>query len=270
MTRILLIEDNEANLELMSYLLQAYGYAIETAGDGAAGLRAAQRQRPDLIICDVQIPIMDGYEVAHRLAQHPQLADVPRIAVTAFAMVDDRRKALDAGFHGYFTKPIAPETFVEQIQSFLTPAQRRVQRASAPDAQANPTAPAARGYTVLVVDDNAINLEFAAALLGRSGYEVVTAPGMAAAIGRLRECKPDLILSDVCMTDGSGYDFIKHVKADPELRDIPFVFLTSTMVAPRERTRGLELGAARYLVRPIEPHLLLQEVGICLGNPVER
>jgi CheY-like chemotaxis protein len=116
---ILLIDDNEINLELMSYLLGAFGYEVRTACDGPAGLAAAERDPPDLILCDVVMPGMDGYTVARMLAAHSCLADVPVVAVTALAMVDDRDKVFESGFDGYITKPIDPETFPLEIASFL-------------------------------------------------------------------------------------------------------------------------------------------------------
>src|SRR5260370_38779190 len=95
--RILLIEDNPANLELMSYLLTAFGYAPLSAVDGGEGLEAARREKPDLIICDVQLPTLDGYQIAKILKAAPALRTVPLVAVTAFAMVGDRDKVLAAG-----------------------------------------------------------------------------------------------------------------------------------------------------------------------------
>ena len=86
---------------------------------------------------------------------------------------------------------------------------------------------------------------------------------------RAREVPCDLILSDVCMLDGSGYDFIRAVQADPRLRAIPFVFITSTMLDERDRAQGLALGAARFLQRPIEPEEFLAQIKECLREPRE-
>ncbi len=118
---ILIIEDNPANLELMEYLLTAHGYTVLTARDGEEGLEAARRERPDLILCDIQLPGIDGYEVARRIKASSALRDIPLVAVTAFAMVGDRDKVLAAEFDGYLSKPIAPETFVQQVENFLRP-----------------------------------------------------------------------------------------------------------------------------------------------------
>lgn len=117
--RILVIEDNPANMELMVYLLKAYGHQPLCAYDGADGLAVARRQMPDLIICDVNLPKLDGYAVISALKQHPALHAVPAVAVTALAMVGDREKLLSAGFDGYIGKPIEPETFVLQIERYL-------------------------------------------------------------------------------------------------------------------------------------------------------
>jgi CheY-like chemotaxis protein len=116
---ILLIDDNPTNLELMSYLLCAFGFTVRTALSGAEGIDMACQAAPDLIMCDVLMPGMDGYTVVRQLRTQPALAGVPVIAVTALAMVDDRTKALESGFDGYISKPINPETFVGEIAAFL-------------------------------------------------------------------------------------------------------------------------------------------------------
>jgi CheY-like chemotaxis protein len=118
-SRILIIEDNPANLELMAYLLSAFGHTTLSASDGEAGLAKAIAEHPDLIICDVLLPKVDGYEVARRLKMHPVCRTIPTVAVTALAMVGDRDRVLEAGFDGYLNKPIDPEAFVAEIESFL-------------------------------------------------------------------------------------------------------------------------------------------------------
>src|SRR5437660_385875 len=95
--RILVIEDNPANLELMRYLLAASGYEPQSAPNGERGLEAARRQVPDLIVCDIQMPGIDGYEVIRRVRSDPGLRPVRVVAVTALAMVGDRDKILAAG-----------------------------------------------------------------------------------------------------------------------------------------------------------------------------
>jgi len=137
--RVLLIEDNAANMELMTYLLQAFGHATLAARDGKEGLEIAQREDPDLIVCDIQLPVMNGYEVARRIKADPALRNIPLVAVTAYAMVDDRRKTLAAGFDGYLTKPIAPcAPICEPHPRYLHPRPRpRLARRARADARSS-------------------------------------------------------------------------------------------------------------------------------------
>src|SRR6516165_7555623 len=105
-TQILVIEDDPASLELMGYLLRAFGYTPITVGTGEEGLEAARDAFPDLIVCDIQLPGVDGHDVARQLKGDPILRTVPLVAVTALAMVGDRDRVLAAGFDGYISKPL--------------------------------------------------------------------------------------------------------------------------------------------------------------------
>jgi len=118
--RILYVEDNEQSLYLVTFLLKSNGYEVIQARDGNEGLEAAVTFRPDLILLDMQLPSMDGYTVARRLRDNPDLAETPIVAITSFAMMGDREKALDAGCTGYIEKPINPETFLMEIGRYLT------------------------------------------------------------------------------------------------------------------------------------------------------
>lgn len=123
--RILVIEDDPASLELVTFLLEAAGYEFLIATDGASGLDLALRENPDLVLSDVQMPALTGYELAQRLRAESAWRRVPVVAVSAFSMRGDREKALAAGFDGYLTKPIAPLSFIPEINAFLPAELRR-------------------------------------------------------------------------------------------------------------------------------------------------
>lgn len=123
--RILIIDDNSANLYLMAYLLREAGYEVIVAGNGQEGLEVARTRLPDLIICDAQMPVMDGYEFARHAKRDPMLAGLALVSVTAYAMAGDREKSLAAGFDAYLSKPIVPENFARQIAAFLGEAKRK-------------------------------------------------------------------------------------------------------------------------------------------------
>ena len=116
---ILIIEDNEQNRYLATFLLEKRGHRVTCALDGPSGIAAARHLRPDLILLDIQLPGMDGYEVARLLRGIEHLRGLPIIAVTSYAMVGDREKAMASGCNGYIEKPINPDTFVDEVARFL-------------------------------------------------------------------------------------------------------------------------------------------------------
>ena len=120
--RILVIEDDPASLELLKYLLERAGHSVRGAPDGATGLRAALENSFDLILCDLQMPELTGFEVIARLRSSPDWRPVPMIAVTAYSMPGDRESVMAAGFAEYMTKPIDPDNFLADIDRWLAQA----------------------------------------------------------------------------------------------------------------------------------------------------
>lgn len=258
--RILVIEDNAPNLDLMVYLLTAFGHLAIAACDGKEGLRIAALEKPDLILCDIQLPEMDGYHLVSKLKSDPECCSIPTVAVTALAMVGDRDRVLRGGFDGYVAKPIDPETFVKRVEAFVGSSRPSAHAAACPGIDPPPRKP----RTILVVDNVEANLELACATLEPSGYNVITSSGPREALAKAKHDPPDLILSEVRMPEGSGYELIQAVKSEERLADIPFVFLTSSMREEEHRERGLALGARRFLTHPIEPEDLLEDIQACL------
>lgn len=119
MNDILLIEDNEQNRYLTTFLLEAKGYQVTCAADGAEGVALAERLLPSVILLDIQLPSMDGYAVARALRANAALRETPIVAVTSYAMQGDRERTIAAGCSGYIEKPIDPETFVADVERFL-------------------------------------------------------------------------------------------------------------------------------------------------------
>jgi CheY-like chemotaxis protein len=122
MPLILVVEDNEESLALMDYLLCCFGHEVLQARNGAEGLETARGNPPDLVIIDLQMPVMDGFELLGKLREDAHLRSIPTIAVTALAMLGDRDRVLAAGFDGYLSKPIDPATFAAELEPHLPPA----------------------------------------------------------------------------------------------------------------------------------------------------
>ena len=123
--RILIVEDNELNMKLLHDVLEVHGYAIIATREGAAVLPLARAKRPDLILMDLQLPDISGLEAVQELKSHEETRDIPVIAVTAFAMVGDERKALGGGCDGYVAKPIHLQDFLGVVKRFIGAGERR-------------------------------------------------------------------------------------------------------------------------------------------------
>ena len=117
--RILIVEDNGANLYLISFILKNSGYEVIQAREGTKGVALAIKEKPDLIIMDIQLPDIDGLEATRLIRASEADAKIPIIALTSYAMLGDREKALAAGCTGYIEKPINPDTFMEEIKKYL-------------------------------------------------------------------------------------------------------------------------------------------------------
>ncbi len=220
MARILIIEDNPANIELMSFLLGAYGHTPLSAADGPRGVAAARSERPDLIACDVNLPGMDGFAVLAALKTEPLLSGVPILAVTALAMAGDREKVLAAGFDGYISKPIEPESFVAELEAFLAAAPTAAAAAASVPAPAPAPAPAAQpapapkpvaapeARTLLLVDDDRFMLGVLNDMLVGQPYRVLSACSGEEALEVLDHEAVEVILCDQAMPGMRGTEVL--------------------------------------------------------------
>lgn len=117
--RILLVEDNEDNLAVYRAILQYAGYEVLEARDGVAGVAEARAGRPDLILMDISIPKIDGFEATRILKTDPETRGIPIVALTAHAMDEDRERAREVGCDGFLAKPVEPRRVVREIKRFL-------------------------------------------------------------------------------------------------------------------------------------------------------
>jgi CheY-like chemotaxis protein len=117
--RILLVEDNPDNFELVRFLLEREGYQVLEAHDGGQGIQLARQEHPDLILMDLSLPQVDGWTAAGQLKADPETAAIPLVALTAHTLPGDRKRALEAGFDGYISKPINVASLIEALQKAL-------------------------------------------------------------------------------------------------------------------------------------------------------
>jgi two-component system cell cycle response regulator DivK len=117
--RILIVEDTEDNRQIMRDLLGGVGFDLVEAHDGEAGVIAASEHKPDLILMDFQLPVLDGYEATRRIKANPSTRDIPVIAVTSYALSGDEAKAMEVGCSGYIAKPFSPRKLLAKVREFL-------------------------------------------------------------------------------------------------------------------------------------------------------
>jgi len=256
----------------MVYLLTAFGHEALEAHDGVEGLERASQEKLDLILLDIHMPRMDGYETVRHLREKRECGGVPIVAVTALAMVGDREKILASGFDGYIAKPLDPETFSSQVQEYLGAAHPVSSRPPVRSQHHSVSAripPLNKFAVVLFVDNMQTNIDLVRSILEPSGYEVFAALSAKEGLDLAQRIKPDLIVSDVHMPHHDGYDFMRMVQAQPALSTIPFVFLSSSVWSLKERERALVEGAKKFISRPIEPQALLDQLKDCIPTGIE-
>jgi len=266
--RILVVEDTAHSMQLMTYLLSAYEHTVVEAGTGEQAIELASATAPDLVVMDLQLPGIDGFETLTALRSLPDRDVVPVIAVTSFAMVGDRDRALDAGFDHYLTKPIDPESFVEEINTRL-PEQLRGTGRRQPAAASTPAAEPESGpkgrhrADIVVLNDSALNQTLFRSILEPHGYHIRTASTVDEAIAAVEAACPDLVLSDVHLGEHSGGELLSYLRTVPLLTVVPFVFLSATT---DWQDPVLGDGTAPIIRCPVEPSVLLAEVKRLLSD----
>ncbi len=247
------------------YLLTAFGYTPLAAYDGISGVDTAREHSPDLIICDVHLPKLDGYGVVAALKAEPRLARIPVLAVTALAMVGDRERLLAAGFDGYIGKPIEPDTFVAELEAFLPAGRAGTAAALAPAPGGSAGAAKPGQATILIVDDHVLNREFLITLLGYGGHRLIEAGNGIEGLKMVEAERPDLVISDILMPNMDGYEFVTRLHSDPATAELPVIFYTATYREREANQLAQSCGVRWVLPKPSDPEVILRTVHEALG-----
>jgi CheY-like chemotaxis protein len=232
----MVVEDNPTTRKMLRVALAAEGYDVLEAPDGRTALDVMARTPPDLILQDLILPDLDGFDLVRRLRDLPGGAEVPIIALSGFPTKREEVRASAAGFTDLLMKPIAPSLLVEIIRTHLPAA----------PAQASP---AGEGRRVLLVDDDPVQLKLARIRLECAGFEVTAAADGEDALAKARLAPPDVVASDVLMPRMDGFRLCLTIRQDPRLAHIPVILTTSSYLEEADRALAERVGASAYVVR---------------------
>ena len=246
MARILVVEDSPDIRVLIRMLLEAAGHEVLTSSDGLAGFEAARAERPDLVLMDLSLPILSGWEATKKIKEDPATASIPVIAVTAHAMLGDRERALAAGCDGFIAKPIEEETFESLVTSYLRPV---VEEAPEPSRPVPQPVRAPEPGRILVVDDHEEVAQLIKHDLESEGHEVLVAGTREeAAAAALDGRQLDLAIVDVMLGAESGYD----LTADLVSRSAEYLPVLLVTAGDVDREKGFAAGADDFVAKPLD------------------
>lgn len=266
--RILVVDDIPTNVRLLEAKLTAEYFEVITARNGEEALRLASQERPDIILLDVMMPGLDGFEVCRRLKLDPELTHIPVIMITALDQLSDRVQGLEAGADDFLTKPFHDLPLFARVRSLVrlkslmdelrlreaTGQRMGVLRPLKEDSQ-----DVLAGGRILLVEDNPRMAERLRAPLTEAGARVEVEADPAAALARARQACHDLFIVSLDLRQEDGLRLCSLLRATEQARQVPVLTLVDEDDTER-LVRGLEIGVNDYLMRPVERSELLARV----------
>ncbi len=297
--KILIVEDSPTQQEQLHFILEDSGYDVVTANNGKEGLQAAQSQEFDLVISDIIMPEMDGYELCKAIRRDSKLKTLPVVLLTSLTEPKEVIRALESGATNFIRKPYEAVPLVERIRNVIATAKLRRETGSEigltisfnnkkyrfnqdrlqildmllatyEDAiyQVQPsegaTSTSIEG-TILVVEDSITQMENICFILKELGCKVFTATNGLEALRTLESTPVDLVISDIIMPEMDGYELCKTIRADNRFGGVPIILLTSR-TKPEDLIAGLEAGASNFICKPFQNSYLEARVRNLLSN----
>jgi two-component system, cell cycle response regulator len=253
--KVLLVDDEPLNVKLMETRLTVAGYQVVTAATGEEGLAQAFKTRPDIILLDVMMPGLNGYQVTSQLKADPELKIIPIVLLTALEDAEAKVKGLNAGADDFLSKPVNQLELLARIRSLIK--LKRLQeelvkmnRAAQPPDDLQTDIQEIPKKSILIVEDDKMAAVHTTFTLEKAGYRAITAKDGAEARAFLRKEHPALILLDIMLPDINGLDLLREIKEIKSLEHMP-VIIVSAVGDLEVRIKGIETGADDYLVKPV-------------------
>ncbi|HTJ84880.1 MAG TPA: response regulator, partial [Polyangiaceae bacterium] len=250
---ILLVEDNPITRKLVRFTLESHGLAVIEAPDGATALEAFPRHTIALVLQDLVLPDISGFELVSSLRSLPRGTEVPILAFSGMLTSRDEARISSAGFDDLIPKPVEPSRLLQIIRTHL------------PALDDRPTEPFGRGRVLVVADDDPVQRKLVGFRMQRLGFKVILAVDGQDAIEQLRSAHADAVLSDVLMPRLDGFALCMEIRRDPELASVPIVLTTNSYVEPTDRDLARKAGAHDLVLRTPE----LREVTVALRSSLD-
>ncbi|MCP4449643.1 MAG: response regulator [Myxococcales bacterium] len=228
---ILIVDDSQLIHSLTPPILEEAGYEVASAYDGAEGLKLARERRPDLIISDVEMPKMDGYELCRLVKEDPNTAHIPVLISSTLGESQDLERGFDAGADDYMVKPVIAVELLTRTKQLLAESM-----------------PATREH-ILVVDDSPAQRHYVADCLARQGFRISTAENGRGALEMVLAEAPHLVVSDYEMPEMTGFELVHSIRSNAQTRNTPVIMLTARD-SKRDMAQMRAAGASAYLVKP--------------------
>jgi CheY-like chemotaxis protein len=253
---ILLVEDNPITCKLVRFTLESEHYTMIEAHDGAAARRVFGEQRPALVLLDLLLPDIAGFDLLNELRALPNGREVPILAFSGMLSSHDQARLSEAGFDDVVSKPFEPSRLLQIVRGYLPVSEPLPKHASAPGAAPK---------TLIVADDDAVQRKLVALRLQNAGYAVVPACDGNEALERTRQLRPYAVVSDVLMPNLDGFGLCMAIRNDPDVAATPIILISNSYLDAEDRTLASRVGADELLVRTPE----LRDVIATLGGPLK-
>ncbi len=264
--RVLVVDDVELNIKVLEAKLASEYFEVSSADNGPRALDIADTDLPDIILLDVMMPRMDGFEVCRRLKANPRTADIPVVMVTALSDVADRLRGLEAGADDFLTKPVSDIALFARVRSLVRMKRMMEElrlreevcgRFSSSDIAAEGAADVS-GARILLIDEQGFAASRIIDTLAPVSSSVVRASSCAEAQDLLDD-SVELVIASLSMPDGDPLRLVSQWRANESSRQLPVLLMADDSELPR-LAKGLDLGANDYLVRPVDRNELLARV----------
>ena len=266
MARILIAEDFPDIRKILGLLLTSSGHEIIEASDGREALEKAESDQPDLILMDMSMPVLSGWDATRKVKANPKTAHIPVIALTAHALKGDKERAWQAGCDGFITKPIDNELLEHTIEQILSHAENTDEQTEmAPVDMAVSETPRRstdkllniHNQHILIIDSDHETADFISSELRSRGYRTSVAERREQALSLMEIDPVNLVICEIELPDSNGYEITEEIKANSQIPFTPVILVTEGEI---NWERGIEVGADDFLAKPINPSKLLVRV----------